>query len=351
MSKIECNLGFSIGKVKIANRCLLAPMAGYGDKAFRQMCRENGAGLSCTEMISCKGLIYKNQQTVDMLSTASCETPSVVQLFGKVCEDFERAVQDPLLANFDIVDINMGCPVNKVIKHGEGSELMETPKLAADIVKTCVKASNGRPVTVKHRLGIGWGDNTSVDFAKRLQDAGAYALVIHGRYQQQLYKGDSDWDAIAKVAQSVDIPIIGSGDVVDRAGFLKALEYQVSAVMVARGAIGNPSIFNQILGLGNDELNPAQVVKLCKRHLELHLEYVKKDNAVAIFKKHFASYLTTLKRILNRQPHSKNDLGAESHTKYNSNYLNQLKQHAHTVGSVSRIFEMLDEVEYDLVNA
>lgn len=338
--------GFCIGNVPISKRLLLAPMAGYGDKAFREMCRDGGAGMSCTEMISCKGLIYKNQQTRDMLSKSNVETPCAVQLFGKVPEDFEKAVQDPLLEKFDIIDINMGCPVNKVIKHGEGSELMETPEIAADIVKACVKASNGRPVTVKHRLGLKWGDNTSIDFAKRLEDAGVSALAIHGRYQQQMYKGESDWDAIAAVANAVNIPIIGSGDIVDSDGYKNAIKSPVAAVMIARGAIGNPTVFDDILK-GDEVLSPLKVIRLCKKHLELHLQYVKKENAVAIFKKHFASYITTFKKVLNNNLELKLAIQDATGDKYSTQYINDLKQKVHSVDNVEIVVDILSEMEMD----
>ncbi|MCL1944894.1 MAG: tRNA-dihydrouridine synthase family protein [Firmicutes bacterium] len=328
---------FRIGNVEIANHCLLAPMAGYGDKAFRQMCREGGAGLSCTEMISCKGLNYKNQQTIEMLSVSNLEKPCAVQLFGKDPNDFERAVQDERLSGFDIIDINMGCPVNKVIKHGEGSGLMETPELASLIVSACVKASNGRPITVKHRLGVECGNNISVDFAKRLQDAGASAVSIHGRYQQQHYRGESDWQAIGVVADNVQIPVVGSGDIVDRQRYEKVLNnYPVAAVMVARASIGNPTVFAEMLGLQSN-LSPHATMEQCRRHLDLHMQYNKNPNALAIFKKHFASYINTIKVKL---------IGTDC--KFTASYFSQLKVKAHNVSNLNEAYDIIDNIVCDL---
>ncbi|MDR3022157.1 MAG: tRNA-dihydrouridine synthase [Clostridiales bacterium] len=316
---------FKIGNVKIPNRCLLAPMAGYGDRAFRQMCREGGAGLSTTEMISCKGLLHNNIQTQSMLKVSQCEVPVAVQLFGKEPNDFERAVEDNRLAHFDIIDINMGCPVNKVIKHGEGSELMATPKLACEIVRACKKSSSGRPITVKTRLGIECGKSTVLNFVLALQEAGVSSVTIHGRYQQQLYRGQADWEAISHVAEHVSIPVIGSGDVSSAEEYQRYLRYpNIAAVSIARGALGNPNIFNSILHHSQIESNPRHVMSLCKRHFELCIQYTP-NLAVSVFKKHFACYIANLKKL----------------SRFKNQILNEYKQQAHKLDSVQGTFDLI----------
>jgi tRNA-dihydrouridine synthase B len=252
-------------------------------------------------------------------------------LFGKDPQDFAKALQDSRLDKFDIIDINMGCPVNKVIKHGEGSGLMATPDVACDIVRTCVRHSNGRPVTVKHRLGIECGDNVAVEFGLRLQDAGASALAIHGRYQQQLYRGDNDWDSIGRVAQVVDIPVIGSGNIVDRQGYDTVMrDYPISAVMIGRAAIGNPRVFETILG-NNIQQQPVDIMQLCRQHLQLHMQYNSAPNNIAIFKKHLSSYIARLK------PHIEQ-------LNCNVSHINDLKQQAHRLASEQQVYDLIDSV-------
>jgi nifR3 family TIM-barrel protein len=270
-------------------------------------------------MISCKGLLYNNQQTADMLAVSDCETPCAVQLFGCQADNFEAAVADARLDHFDIIDINMGCPVSKIIKHGEGSALMGAPQVAADIVRACVRSSNGRPVTVKCRLGLEWGDKTVVQFALRLQDAGAAALTVHGRYQQQLYKGQSDWGAIAEVACALDIPVIGSGDVVDSATWQQALSSGVAAVMIARAAVGNPTVFAQFQHGAPPATNQVKM-QLCYKHFALTLQY-NPSHAVSSFKKHFASYVSGMQGS------------------------SQIKQRVHRLDSVSATWQLIEELQ------
>jgi tRNA-dihydrouridine synthase B len=229
-----------IGKIVLTSPLILAPLAGYTDVAFRRLCRDCGAGLTVTEMTSVKGLCYGSRNTRELLRTAPNERPSCVQLFGSDPAFFERALALPELAGFDIIDVNMGCPMPKITKNGDGSALLSDPAKAAKIVAACVKAGGGRPVTVKMRI---FGD--AIAFARALCDAGAAMLAVHGRTPAQRYSGAADWDAIGNIARALPIPVAGNGDVVSVSGVRFALKtYGVSGVMIGRGALGNPAIFS-----------------------------------------------------------------------------------------------------------
>ena len=195
---------------KYLNKLWLAPMAGFTDSAFRQICLENGAGLVTTEMVSTKGLIYNSQSTRDLLFCNGKEGSTAVQLFGSEPEFFADAVNLPEIAPFPIIDINMGCPVPKVVKTGAGSALLNNFKLASAIIETTVLHSK-KPVTVKFRTGWDSSHIVAVDFAKMCQDSGASAICLHGRTREQMYSGQADWGIIEKVAESVKIPVIASG--------------------------------------------------------------------------------------------------------------------------------------------
>ena len=262
----------------------LAPLAGYGDVAFRRLCRESGASLTVTEMVSAKGLIYGNEKTETLLRLAPCASPSCVQLFGSDPDCFYKAVSLPALARFDIIDINMGCPVPKITKCGEGSALMRDASRAADIVRACVAAANGRPITVKHRLG--WDDAHIVApaFAQKMQEAGAAAIAVHGRTAAQGYGGTANWEEIARVARAVTVPVIGNGDVRSRAQAVAAVrDYGVAGVCVGRGALGNADIFA--------ENATESRASLLLRHLRYALEYFPEHVAVRTMRKHVCHYL------------------------------------------------------------
>ncbi len=236
-----------IGNVTLSSNAVLAPMAGWGDLGFRYLARLYGAGLTYTEMISVCGLQYRNAQTELLLTTAPNETPAAVQLFGSRPELFAEAVRNPKLDKFAVIDINMGCPVHKVVGRGEGSALMKTPDLAAAIVQACVQNAGGRPVTVKMRLG--WDSDTAVDFARRMQQAGASALAVHGRTRSQMYTGHADWQAIGRVVQAVSIPVFANGDVKTVDDYHAILACTgAEGVMIARGAVGNAALFARIAG-------------------------------------------------------------------------------------------------------
>ena len=228
---------------------LLAPMAGVNDIAFRSLCLECGASLTYTEMVSSKALSYANEKTCRLLDRADDEPRVAVQLFGhepfvmaKEAEWIESILGDALA----YIDINMGCPARKIVKKGDGSALMKTPELAAEIVSSVVQAVH-RPVTCKFRKGYEAGSDLAVDFAKRMEDAGAAAVAVHGRTAAQFYSGCADWDVIRRVKEAVKVPVIGNGDVCSGADACALVDATgCDAVMVGRGAQGNPWIFGQV---------------------------------------------------------------------------------------------------------
>ncbi|HIV26145.1 MAG TPA: tRNA dihydrouridine synthase DusB [Candidatus Scatomonas pullistercoris] len=236
-----------IGNVKIEKPLALAPMAGVTDQPFRLLCREQGAGLVCTEMVSAKAILYKNKNTGMLMAIDEKERPAALQLFGCEPEVMAEAARQIEERNFDILDVNMGCPVPKVVNNGEGSALMKNPKLAGEIVKALVKAVK-KPVTVKIRKGFDGEHVNAVEMAKILEDAGAAAIAVHGRTREQFYSGRADWEIIRRVKEAVSIPVIGNGDV-DSPDAAAALlrETGCDGVMIARGAQGNPWIFSRVL--------------------------------------------------------------------------------------------------------
>lgn len=279
------NSPFKIGGVKIRNRLVLAPMAGYTDYAMRELCAEAGAGLTVTEMVSAKGLAYSPHKCRELLLTAPHETVKCAQLFGHEPEFFEKALGMDELAPFDIIDINMGCPVPKIVRNGDGSALMNDPALAEKIVAACVKAAGGRPVTVKTRLGFGEGEFTAAEFCRRLEGAGAAAITLHGRTRAQGYAGLADRDKIAEVKNALSIPLIGNGDV--NADTVDDMLSLVDAAAIGRAAVGNPYIFAEILGR-----KPRESVRdLVLRHIALSYGAYGDRYTFVNIRKHLASYL------------------------------------------------------------
>ncbi len=238
---------YKIGNVEIKNRLVLAPMAGICDNAFRTIAKEFGAGLIYTEMVSEKAVYYQNERTLKMLYVSEDERPVSLQVFGSDVETFVQAVKYiDENANCDIIDINMGCPVPKVAtRAGSGAALMQNPQLISEIVSACVKVSK-KPITVKIRTG--WDNNSinCVEVAKIVEAAGASAIAIHGRTRKQMYTGKADLEMIRKVKQAVKIPVIGNGDIVDVNSAIKMFDTGVDAIMIGRGCLGNPFIFEEI---------------------------------------------------------------------------------------------------------
>ena len=236
----------TFGKVTVRNNVFFAPVAGYSDVAYRRICKRFGAGLTFTEMVSAKGLIYENDRSCHLLAVAENEDVKAAQIFGGDPEFFRRVLGEGYLDGFDIVDINMGCPVGKIVKNGEGCSLMDDPARAAAIVSACRKATD-KVISVKFRKGV--REETAPEFARAIEGAGADFVTVHGRTAKQMYSGTADRECIARVVRAVSIPVIGNGDVTDRASaedmFVRT---GCAGVMVARGALGNPAVFSDILG-------------------------------------------------------------------------------------------------------
>lgn len=269
---------WTIGNVPIQGKAILAPMAGVSDIAYRLLAKEHGASMVCTEMVSAMGIKYKNERTHELLRMEAVEHPVSMQIFGSNPEAIALGAKVVADAGADIVDINMGCPVKKVVSSGDGSALMKTPDLAARVAEAAVKAVDV-PVTVKMR--IGWDDDhiNVVDFAKRIESTGVAAVAVHGRTREQMYMGRADWSYIKAVKDSLSIPVIGNGDVWTPEDALRMMqETGCDAIMIGRGAQGNPWIFertNHYLRTGELRPEPTYLERLdmLLKHFELLCRY------------------------------------------------------------------------------
>lgn len=291
------NKTLTIGNVTMENNLVLAPMAGVTDLPFRLLCKEQGAGLLCMEMVSAKAIFYKNKNTETLMQIDEQEKPVSLQLFGSdpeiISEMAKRIEERP----FSILDINMGCPVPKVVNNGEGSALMKDPKLVEKIVSMTVKAIQ-KPVTVKIRKGFNDSSVNAVEIAKIAEASGAAAVAVHGRTREQYYSGHADWVIIRQVKEALTIPVIGNGDV-DSPEAARRIQEETGCdgVMIARGARGNPWLFRRILeyfetGLVPPKPTEDEVRDMILRHAAMAVSLKGEYTAIREMRKHVAWYTT-----------------------------------------------------------
>lgn len=318
-----------IGNIEIKNNVFLAPMAGVTDLSFRILCKEMGAGLVVSEMVSSKGIYHGDRGTEKLLEIDPRERPMAIQIFGSDPEVMAFAVKNHLnlREDVDIIDINMGCPTPKIVKNGDGSALMKNPKLAREVMRAVIKAST-KPVTVKIRMG--WDENSinGIDIGKIAEEEGIAALTVHGRTRDMFYSGKADWEFIGKVKENVGIPVIGNGDIFEPEDGIRMLEQtNCDAIAIGRGAQGNPWIFRRILDRiqGKEDIPPTknEIIHTCIRHLDLITNLKGDKVGVLEMRKHSAWYLKGLRNS------------------------NEVKKLIYTIDSKERLKEVLLEFAHD----
>lgn len=288
-----------IGNVELENNLILAPMAGVTDLPFRMLCKEQGCGLLYTEMVSAKAILYNNRNTKELLKVREEERPIAVQLFGSdpdIVSDMAAQIED---GPYDIIDINMGCPVPKVVNNGEGSALMKNPKLVEAILSSMVKKLK-KPVTVKFRKGFDEDHVNAVEIARIAESCGVSAVAVHGRTREQYYSGKADWNIIRQVKEAVKIPVIGNGDIWKPEDAKRMMEETgCDGLMIARGAQGNPWLFGRINHyLDTGELLPEpdreDICRMIMRHARLQTELKGEIPGMKEMRKHIAWYTAGL---------------------------------------------------------
>lgn len=276
-------------RVKFKSNIILAPLAGYTDAGFRRVCADFGAGLTTTEMVSAKGLHYGNENTEYLLKNCG-ETPLSIQIFGNDPEIMAEACQNEKLQTFDAIDINMGCPVPKIVKNGEGSALLKDMKLAERVITACTSTTN-KPVSVKFRLGFDKNEDIAVEFAKMCEAAGAAYIVIHGRTREEYYTGTARLDSIFEAASAVKIPVFANGDIKTKAGYDFVMNNSACyGVAIGRASVGNPFIFNNF-----STPTAQQLTDTISKHYNYLTQCFDDHYIFSNFRKHLCAYIGTCK--------------------------------------------------------